>query len=820
MGFRFNLRTAGFTALTCFAVMTAPHLIAAQEDATPEEIAREAARLATAQVDDAANMPQRPEAFIPVAEAPTIGKASERVYVDLRTIAPSVIPVENFDRPQTHIQGELDHDVFGSSTAPPVEYPEQGTPESFLSEPHSDGGSNTEVGTPGTSVANWSAQDYSSWIPPDTQLAVGPEYIVEAVNSGFSVYSKTGTQTRAYTNFESFVSLPSPWDGFCYDPRVVYDSYSDRFLMMIMGKDETNLTSYYWLMVSQTTDPNGGWYIWRVDASAGSAGAEQWLDYAAIGVDSWGIYVTGNYFLYGGGYERTALWSWGSSFMTGTSTSAYIWGDLQWPSGSGAFTLQPATPLSTNSSGHSFYVNSYPGSGSEMCMWTQSGKRHPASVDPDPANMSRAVIPSKTYYSMGNNVDQPGSDWDIDGGNTTTRNTVYSQGKVFSTLALNWDGNRVYSEVYLAVFNVGAATMDYDRAIWSSSYHMNYPALTVQPFTSTPDVGLTFSMTEPANPAGFIGVASYGWDPTAPGQIYFSWQKRGDGTYSRWDGDFEGDGRNRWGDYSGAAWDWTCNNAWFAAEYATATNTWDTQIFARTLGTYDPCKYFHVKTPNGGQGLTAGSSYSVTWDRMQIPSTDTVLIDYWNGSTWIAVATAAYNASSYSWSVPNTPTSGARIRVRNTSSGTTASDMSDGTFTIVGLPDLLPSLLSPAPIYSAGGTYSVYNSVRNSGPVTAGGFNVDLRLSTNTTCTTSDTLVGTRRVTSLSGGGSLNTSPTSMTVPAGFSPGGYYLCQMIDTAGEVTEFLENNNIAFEPVVIDNSLIFADGFESGSTSAWN
>ncbi len=85
--------------------------------------------------------------------------------------------------------------------------------------------------------------------------------------------------------------------------------------------------------------------------------------------------------------------------------------------------------------------------------------------------------------------------------------------------------------------------------------------------------------------------------------------------------------------------------------------------------------------------------------------------------------------------------------------------------------------------------------------------------------TTLDTLVGSRRVTSLSGGGYLNTVSTSMTIPAGFDSGSYYLCQIIDSAGEVTEFAENNNTTYVPVTIINSLIFADGFESGNTSAW-
>ncbi len=798
----------------CLVAIVAAQPVAAQGDMTPEELALEAARLATPQLDDAPNgLLKNPEGFVKVAEAPKVGVAEASAVVDLREIPVSDVPMELLDYPRTHLQGELDYVGFGSSTTPPSENPEVRDPQSVLFEPETEG----TRGTAGSHVTNWSARGYSGWIPPDTQLAVGPEYIVEAVNSGFMVYTKTGRETRAYTSFEGFVNLPTGWDGFCYDPRVVFDSYSDRFLMMIMGRDDTNLTSYFWLMTS--ADPNGSWNVHRFNASAGAAGSEEWLDYAAIGVDFWGVYVTGNYFEFGGGYQRTQLWSITPALMNGTSTRHYYWAELNWPSGSNAKTVQPAIPQTTNAAGHTFYVNSWNGSGSELLLWTQSGKRWPESTDPDPASLSRVVIPSKTYYSMYNNVDQPGSSWDIDGGDASVRNAYYTSGGVGLTLALNWDGNRVYSEVYLAVLDI-AGTMEYDVAVWNASYHMNYPALTMQPTTFTSaDVGLTFSMTEPGDPAGFIGAVSYGWDPTTSTSTHFSWQQIGLGTYSRWDGDFVGDGRNRWGDYSGAAWDWTCDNAWFAAEYATDSNTWDTQIFARTLGTYDVCKYFHVTSPNGGQNFTAGSTQSVTWDRMNIPSGDTVSLSYWNGSAWNTISTVAYNATSYSWPVPNTPTTAARIRVSNASSGTTASDTSDGTFIITGLPDLVPSLLSPAASYDVGETYSVYNSVRNDGPVSAGGFDVELRLSTNTICSGADTYVGMRRVSSLSAG-SLNTVSTTINIPPAMTPGSYNLCQLIDTGGEVTEFAEGNNSTYEPVTIIDTTIFADGFDSGNLTAWD
>lgn len=785
---------------------------------TPAEL--EAARHTAPVVDDAA-APVDPSAFVAMSPGPAVGEPGQRAVVDLRTVSRSTVPPELVEQPRFHRQGSHDAwDTGISSTGAPLS-PERTEAETPGVDATFDHPTEDVRGSVGTLVTRWDGQGFSGWIPPDTQLAVGPEYILEAVNSGFSVYTKTGTQTTAYTNFETFVNLPSPWDGFCYDPRVVYSQEHGKFLMMIMGKDETNLTSYFWLMVSQTSNPNGQWWTWRFNASAGASGSEEWLDYAAIGVDHWGVYVTGNYFRYGGGFQRVQLWSMGPQLFEGTSTSTYYWSDLEWPNGDNAFTVQPALAHSQHSGGNTFYVNTYRSSGNQVCLWTQSGKRYPADPNPDAAALNRVAISSKQYYAMGNNVDQPGSAWDIDAGDARVMNAVYNQGRIYGTLALNWDGNLAYCEVYLFVLTTAGA-MDWDRAVWNASYNFTYPAVTVQGTATAPDVYLSFSITEPGSATGYIGASSYYYDPTG-NTGFFLVERWGDGPYSRWDGDFVGDGRNRWGDYSGAAWDWTCNNAWGAAEYATSSNTWATRIMARTLGTHDPCQYFHVATPNGGQTYTAGTTQTATWERMNIPSGDEIHLWLWDGGTWRFLAgPLASTSTSRTWQVPNIPTTGARIFVGSQPSGGgdwKVSDQSDGTFTINALPDLEYLSFSPPSSAEAGDSFTVYNAVRNSGPVSSGGFNVEIRLSTNTICSTSDTLLATRSVPSLAA--SLTSSAfTGVTIPPSATVGTSYLCLMVDAGGTVPEFSESNNTTFAAITILEGPFFEDGFESGNTSAWS
>ncbi|MDG1346892.1 MAG: hypothetical protein P8P77_04685, partial [Crocinitomicaceae bacterium] len=63
--------------------------------------------------------------------------------------------------------------------------------------------------------------------PPDPSGAVGPNHYVQAVNSSWRVYSKTGTP------MSSAMPLSSLWTGSSSDgdPIVMYDRHADRFVV-------------------------------------------------------------------------------------------------------------------------------------------------------------------------------------------------------------------------------------------------------------------------------------------------------------------------------------------------------------------------------------------------------------------------------------------------------------------------------------------------------------------------------------------------------------------------------------------------------------
>jgi subtilase family serine protease len=93
---------------------------------------------------------------------------------------------------------------------------------------------------------------------------------------------------------------------------------------------------------------------------------------------------------------------------------------------------------------------------------------------------------------------------------------------------------------------------------------------------------------------------------------------------------------------------------------------------------------------------------------------------------------------------------------------------------------------------TAGGAVAVRASGKNQGSQ-ATGFTVSVYLSTDATFDGADVQVGSVSVPGLAAGATLSgTIPA--TIPGGQAPGNYFLLVRADTAGEVSEANETNNV--------------------------
>jgi hypothetical protein len=167
--------------------------------------------------------------------------------------------------------------------------------------------------------------------PPDQGMCVGNGYVVEAVNDVFNVYSAaTGasvlpdnTATNIVSGFprnvDHAIDLNSFYGyapainrttgvrgPFVTDPSCLYDAQTQRFFVVVLTLEVVSTTGAFTtvnhldIAVSQTSNPTGGWNIYRVDVTndgtdTGGANPGPYLgDYPHIGADANGFYITTN----------------------------------------------------------------------------------------------------------------------------------------------------------------------------------------------------------------------------------------------------------------------------------------------------------------------------------------------------------------------------------------------------------------------------------------------------------------------------------------------------------------------------------------------
>ena len=166
--------------------------------------------------------------------------------------------------------------------------------------------------------------------PPDQGLCVGNGYVLEAVNDVLNVYNESGesmlpdnTATNIVGGFprdvDHAVDLNSFYGyapainratgirgPFVTDPSCLYDAATQRFFVVVLTLEVVPNTGAFThvnhldIAVSQTSNPTGGWNIYRIDVTndgtdTGGENPGPFLgDYPHIGADSYGFYITTN----------------------------------------------------------------------------------------------------------------------------------------------------------------------------------------------------------------------------------------------------------------------------------------------------------------------------------------------------------------------------------------------------------------------------------------------------------------------------------------------------------------------------------------------
>ncbi|MCB0669498.1 MAG: hypothetical protein KDC80_26925 [Saprospiraceae bacterium] len=416
-------------------------------------------------------------------------------------------------------------------------------------------------------------------IPPDPHGAVGLNHVVNVVNTSLEWYTKAGTIQNSQS-LQSFFSSPTN----TFDPKVLYDQYSDRFLVVTMevdGRDDMNTgndVSTIYIAVSKTADPNSGWWKASYSAVTMISGNNTWADYPGFAIDEEAIYVAANMFAFNGepfgtdpdftSFGGVRLWIIPKSgIYSGGALGQSIYDPY---SGGGiAVTTQPAHTFGTTPTGLGTYLIGYNGISDGTNEFIQSIR-----VD----NPLSAPTFNLSYVGLGDletnpmpvpDAPQMGSATLIDAGDSRALNAVWRDGKIALCFTYNSGGEATAHWVLLTASGGAPGFSDQGDVGGedvATGAHTFYPSVALN---QNGDLGIGFALSAPTLYAGAYYTGRASGDAsgmTDPVKVL----KAGVAPYVR----TFGGTRNRWGDYSATVVDPSDDvSFWVYNEYAMTQGT-------------------------------------------------------------------------------------------------------------------------------------------------------------------------------------------------------------------------------------------------------
>jgi hypothetical protein len=164
-------------------------------------------------------------------------------------------------------------------------------------------------------------------VPPDVQVAAGPNHLVEMVNLEGEIFSKQGVTNKTFT-LSSFFKTGS---DFISDPKVLFDSSSGRWFASIV---DVTLNSIL-VGVSSTNDPTGNWTLYALSAGVNLP------DQPIIGVSDDEFVASANDF-FSHSFVGAQYWVLNKSEMLTGSVVSFVTSGAN----GGFFSIHPAQSLS------------------------------------------------------------------------------------------------------------------------------------------------------------------------------------------------------------------------------------------------------------------------------------------------------------------------------------------------------------------------------------------------------------------------------------------------------------------------------------------
>ena len=471
----------------------------------------------------------------------------------------------------------------------------------------------------------WDSISQTTLTPPDCDVSVGPTNVVAVVNARMAFYDKCGTN-QFETNIATFVGDAT---NFIFDPKVVYDVWDGRWVITCCVNNSATQGSWILLLVSDDSDPNGGWCYYYLDFRLnGGTPTAFWADYQDVGTSPDGIHITANMF----NWANPAVFQY-AKIRNIDKSGPYTCGGVCWwdfwsltnpADGSLAFSLRAADMNSWP--GEYLFVNSVSFGGNFLTEWRLVGP--PCA----PTSLTSVNLPVAVYDNPPA-MQQPDLTF-LDCDDARLQNLAYYSGNMWTGhgIRINWGEPADRSAIQVFQIQPFVPAVSFQTSFGASGLYYAYPAV---------DFDLSFS--------GIVAFSRGG--PTEnPGSRYVDlpnggpWGASGSlrAGLSSYNGSVSAGTPAdpfRWGDYYGCdldPFDW--QTLWFYGEATVNPFAWDTQVGA----TAPVGAGLLSVTPS--PGLISGGFQGGPFDPPSIAYT--VSNTGSSGLTWTLTGLAAWNTAS------------------------------------------------------------------------------------------------------------------------------------------------------------------------------
>ena len=437
---------------------------------------------------------------------------------------------------------------------------------------------NTSNSTQNLSVAtNFQGNIFNGGAPPDNTIAIADNgNIVSVINCNVAYYNNNGSQLWTGSFWELF-NDPTLTE-LIYDPIVIYDSQTDRFVMIAIH-GFTSATSKLIVSFSKTNNPIDGWWIYKLTGNPLNNSC--WLDYPKLGISNDEIFITGNLFNDITGFTEPVIYQIGKgNGYSGANLNWSLWSNI---TGSPKYIIPASYGQQGNYGPGLFFVSQSPGSGNSVDLYEITNV-----LNNNPQLIRNTIF--KNDYEPSGNALQSGTSVELITGDCRIMNAFYL------------DGNIHY------VFQ-----SDYQNTNYTG---INYNRLNISTLTN-----LSFSFGQIGFDCAYPTVASYAITPTDK-TVIFCYLRSGASIFPEtraivfdnnqsWSNSilvkagvnyvdaFQFDNSVRWGDYSGISFKYnpmSCE-VWVSGCYGSSQtlfntnyncfNNWIAQITDITLSTKD-----------------------------------------------------------------------------------------------------------------------------------------------------------------------------------------------------------------------------------------